>query len=121
MKKLPTSDYKLLEVDGQEYVFLAGCQEIMEITNPLLTAYFNSTCGAEAKGTNGETFDELTSALIAKRDTVHIREGPDRNPRQVMLTLNTTHRCNMACSYYFRILRYSMTLPYITITLDEPT
>jgi hypothetical protein len=37
MKKLPTSDYKLLEVDGQEYVFLTGSQELMEITNPLLT------------------------------------------------------------------------------------
>lgn len=35
MKKLPTSDYKLLEVDGQEYVFLTGSQELMEITNPL--------------------------------------------------------------------------------------
>ena len=93
MTKLPTSDYKLLEVDGREYVFLTGSQEIMEITNPLLTAYFNPTCESEAKGTNEETFEELTSALIVKRDAVHIREDPDRNPRQVMLTLNTTHRC----------------------------
>lgn len=44
MKKLTTSDYKLLEVEGQKYVFLTGSQEIMEITNPLLTAYFNPTC-----------------------------------------------------------------------------
>lgn len=119
MKKLPTSDYKLLEVDGQEYVFLAGCQEIMEITNPLLTAYFNSTCGTEAKkGTNEETFDELTSALIAKRDTVHIREGPDKNPRQVMLTLNTTHRCNMACSYCFAFSKHQQAEP-MPITIAE--
>lgn len=114
MKKLPTSDYKLLEVDGREYVFLTGSQEIMEITNPLLTAYFNPTCESEAKGTNEETFEELTSALIIKRDAVHIREDPDRNPRQVMLTLNTTHRCNMACSYCFRILKYTrMALSYV--------
>ena len=71
MTKLSTSDYKLLEVDGREYVFLTGSQEIMEITNPLLIAYFNPTCESEAKGTNEETFDELTSALIVKRDAVH--------------------------------------------------
>lgn len=111
MTKLPTSDYKLLEVDGQEYVFLTGSQEIMEITNPLLTAYFNPTRESEAKGTNEETFAELTSALITKRDAVHIREDPDRNPRQVMLTLNTTHRCNMACSYCFAFTKYQQAKP----------
>lgn len=111
MTKLSTSDYKLLEVDGREYVFLTGSQEIMEITNPLLIAYFNPTCESEAKGTNEETFDELTSALIVKRDAVHIREDPDRNPRQVMLTLNTTHRCNMACSYCFAFTKYQQAKP----------
>lgn len=49
MKKLTTSDYKLLEVEGQKYVFLTGSQEIMEITNPLLTAYFNPTCESKQK------------------------------------------------------------------------
>ena len=111
MKKLTTSDYKLLEVEGQKYVFLTGSQEIMEITNPLLTAYFNPTCESEAKGTNEEMFEELTSVLIAKRDAVHIREDPDRNPRQVMLTLNTTHRCNMACSYCFAFTKHQQAKP----------
>lgn len=111
MKKLPTSDYKLLEVDGQEYVFLTGCQEIMEITNPLLTAYFTPTCESKAKGTNEEKFEDLTSALIVKRDAVHIREDPNRNPRQVVLTLNTTHRCNMACSYCFAFTKHQQAKP----------
>lgn len=119
MKKLPTSDYKLLEVDGQEYVFLTGSQELMEITNPLLTAYFNPTCESEAKGTNEEMFEELTSALIAKRDAVHIREDPNRNPRQVMLTLNTTHRCNMACSYCFAFTMHQQANPMPIIVAEK--
>lgn len=119
MTKLSTSDYKLLEVDGREYVFLTGSQEIMEITNPLLIAYFNPTCESEAKGTNEETFDELTSALIVKRDAVHIREDPDRNPRQVMLTLNTTHRCNMACSYCFAFTMHQQANPMPIIVAEK--
>lgn len=106
MKKLPICDYKLLEVDAKEYVFLTGSQEIMEITNPLLAEYFKPAERSEVKSTNEAMFKELTSALIEKRDAVHIREDPKSQTRQVMLTLNTTHRCNMACSYCFAYTKH---------------
>lgn len=76
MNKLSTNDYKLLEVNGKEYVFLTGSQEIMEMTNPLLSEYLKTTCESQTKSTNEDLFNELSSALIVKRDSVHIREDP---------------------------------------------
>lgn len=76
MNKLSTNDYKLLEVNGKEYVFLTGSQEVMEITYPLLAEYFKTTNESPTKSTNEEMFNELSSALIVKRDSVHIREDP---------------------------------------------
>lgn len=76
MNKLSTNDYKLLEVNGKEYVFLTGSQEVMEITNPLLAEYFKTTNESPTESTNEEMFNELSSALISKRDAVHIREDP---------------------------------------------
>lgn len=76
MNKLSTNDYKLLEVNGKEYVFLTGSQEIMEITNPVLAEYFKTANVSQTKSTNEDMFKELSSALITKRDAVHIREDP---------------------------------------------
>lgn len=101
MKKLETKDYKLVKVKDKQYVFLTGSQEVLEIQNPLLEEYFDSTCNWNENATHEEKFDKLTSALIAMRDNVHIREETETVPQQVMLTFNTTHACNMACRYCF--------------------
>ena len=101
MKKLETKDYKLVKVKDKQYVFLTGSQEVLEIQNPLLEEYFDSTCSWNENATHEEKFDKLTSALIAMRDNVHIREETETVPQQVMLTFNTTHACNMACRYCF--------------------
>lgn len=101
MEKLGTKDYKLVKVKDKQYVFLTGSQDVLEIQNPLLEEYFDSTCKLNEIDTHEEKFDELTSALIAKRDHVRIQEETEAVPQQVMLTLNTTHACNMACRYCF--------------------
>lgn len=101
MEKLETKDYKLVKVKDKQYVFLTGSQEVLEIQNPLLEKYFDSTCKLKETNAHNEMFDELTAALIAKRDSVHIRVDPNAAPQQVMLTFNTTHSCNMACRYCF--------------------
>lgn len=80
---------------------------MLEIQNPLLEEYFDSTCSLNVNATYEEKFDALTSALIAKRDRVHIREEPEAIPQQVMLTFNTTHACNMACRYCFAFSKAS--------------
>lgn len=90
MKKLETKDYKLVKVKDKQYVFLTGSQEVLEIQNPLLEEYFDSTCSWNENATHEEKFDKLTSALIAMRDNVHIREETETVPQQVMLTFNTT-------------------------------
>lgn len=107
MEKLETKDYKLVKVYDKKYVFLTGSQDVLEIQNPLLEEYFDSTCSLNVNATYEEKFDKLTSALIAKRESVHIREEPEAIPQQVMLTLNTTHACNMACRYCFAFSKAS--------------
>lgn len=91
MNKLSTNDYKLLEVNGKEYVFLTGSQEIMEITNPSLAEYFKTTNESQTKSTNEDMFNELSSTLIAKRDSVRIREDPQVSNKQALLTKNVSN------------------------------
>lgn len=114
MEKLETKDYKLVKVYDKKYVFLTGSQDVLEIQNPLLEEYFDSTCSLNVNATYEEKFDELTSALIAKRDRVHIREEPEAIPQQVMLTFNTTHACNMACRYCFAFSKSKQFKPMST-------
>ncbi len=114
MEKLETKDYKLVKVYDKKYVFLTGSQDVLEIQNPLLEEYFDSTCSLNVNATYEEKFDKLTSALIAKRESVHIREEPEAIPQQVMLTLNTTHACNMACRYCFAFSKSKQVQPMST-------
>ena len=64
MKKLETKDYKLVKVKDKQYVFLTGSQEVLEIQNPLLEEYFDSTCSWNENATHEEKFDKLTSADV---------------------------------------------------------
>ena len=114
MEKLETKDYKLVKVYDKKYVFLTGSQDVLEIQTPLLEEYFDSTCSLNVNATYEEKFDKLTSALIAKRESVHIREEPEAIPQQVMLTLNTTHACNMACRYCFAFSKSKQVQPMST-------
>lgn len=114
MEKLETKDYKLVKVYDKKYVFLTGSQDVLKIQNPLLEEYFDSTCSLNVNATYEEKFDKLTSALIAKRESVHIREEPEAIPQQVMLTLNTTHACNMACRYCFAFSKSKQVQPMST-------
>lgn len=52
MKKLETKDYKLVKVKDKQYVFLTGSQEVLEIQNPLLEEYFDSTCSWNENATH---------------------------------------------------------------------
>lgn len=119
MNKLSTNDYKLLEVNGKEYVFLTGSQEILEITNPSLAEYFKTPNESQTKSTNEDMFNELSSALIAKRDAVRIREDPQVAPKQVMLTLNTTRQCNMVCTYCFAHTEHKHSQPMSLSTAER--
>lgn len=78
MEKLETKDYKLVKVYDKKYVFLTGSQDVLEIQNPLLEEYFDSTCSLNVNATYEEKFDKLTSALIA-REKVYTSE---KSPKQ---------------------------------------
>ena len=51
MEKLETKDYKLVKVNDKKYVFLTGSQDVLEIQNPLLEEYFDSTCSLNVNAT----------------------------------------------------------------------
>ena len=117
MERLESKDYKLVKVKDKKYVFLTGSQDVLEIQNPLLEEYFDSTCKLKEPGE--EKFDELTSVLIAKRDSVHILEEPEVIPQHVMLTFNTTHACNMACRYCFAFSKSKPVKPMPTHVAEK--
>lgn len=99
---ITAKDFKLLQVGNKDYVFLNGSQQVMEITTPLLSDYFMAASGnGKIRRSKRAEAEELTKELIALRDSVPVREPSDEYHNQVMLTLNITHGCNMACRYCF--------------------
>lgn len=99
---IETKDFKLFSVGDRQYVFLTGSQQIMEITTPLMSKYFKAAEDGEKLLWQDENDNaEITEELIRQRDAVEINDTPLSGYKQVMLTLNTTHGCNMACRYCF--------------------
>jgi len=99
---IETKDFKLFSVGDRQYVFLTGSQQIMEITTPLMSKYFKAAeDGEKLLWQDGNDTAEITEELIRQRDAVEVKDTPLSGYKQVMLTLNTTHGCNMACRYCF--------------------
>lgn len=84
---------------NKKYVFFSGSQRILEISSPLMDAYFTLCTGNETSDTiPGNEIAQITASLNVLCTPP---ERPSTEPRQDMLTLNVTHGCNMACKYCF--------------------
>lgn len=115
---IETKDFKLINADGRQYVFLTGRQQVMEITTPQMYEYFMTAARLvkpslkkevlamlrlPGAGISRKESNELTRELTELRDSVKVKYIPYNRQKheQVMLILNTTHGCNMACRYCF--------------------
>ena len=103
MNMIKRNNFKLFDVGESLYVFLTGSQQVMKVTNSQMSRYFNAAMkGMDSVPDMDESIAaELTKELIELRDSVVIKDTPSSEFEQVMLTLNTTHGCNMACRYCF--------------------
>lgn len=100
---IETKDFKLFNVGESRYVFLAGSQQVMEITTPQINRYFKAAAEGmrHVPDMDEETMEDFTKELNELRNSVVIKDVQLSGYEQVMLTLNTTHGCNMACRYCF--------------------
>lgn len=95
---LDRKDFQLFSLGNTKYVFLTGSQQIFEITNPNMDAYFKMCIGEPVnKLLDDESIGKMTEILGRKQTIPEIQEKQKR----LMLILNTTHGCNMACKYCF--------------------
>lgn len=96
---LTQKDFQLFSLENRKYVFLSKKQQILEITSPVMDTYFKM-CSKENVDLllDEQTVNNLTIALgEIKGISIHDIEVA----KEVMLILNTTHGCNMACKYCF--------------------
>lgn len=97
-KLLMRKDFQLFSVGNKKYVFLSRNLHILEITTPIMDTYFKM-CSKEkiALPLNEQVTKNLTSVLEEMNSIPNNMEIS----KEAMLTLNTTHGCNMACKYCF--------------------
>lgn len=94
--------FKLFNIVNKNFIFLAGSQHVMELTTQDLETYFYTAAGVSMKNQVDENIaNEFTESLNELKGSVEIPKDQDVSSKQVILTLNTTHGCNMACKYCF--------------------
>ena len=96
---LEQKDFQRFSSGNKQYVFLTGNQQTLEITTPEMDTYFKMCADKQVDL-------PLNNLIVAKLTNVleGLKTIPTNNhstSKQVMLTLNTTHGCNMACKYCF--------------------
>ncbi len=98
-KLLNPEDFRTFAVRGKKFVFLSGCRQILEISNPEVETYFDICVSKkDAKTLADETLHQITDSLKELSASPLLAQ---EEYRQNMLTLNVTHGCNMACKYCF--------------------
>lgn len=96
---LQQGDFHIFSFDKKKYVFLSGSQQILEISNPTMDAYFKRCAGRDDGNTLGDTtIDKVTETL---KSLCTVPSACCEKQKQDMLTLNITHGCNMSCKYCF--------------------
>ena len=94
-----TENYQIFNIDNRDFVFLTGVHDVMEIVNPELKKYFS----VHTNKIKTEVAEQLTQTITTLREQ-KCKPALERKleaPKQMMITLNTTHGCNMACKYCF--------------------
>lgn len=96
---LQQGDFHIFSFDKKKYVFLSGSQQILEISNPTMDAYFKRCAGRDDGNALGDTtIDKVTETL---KSLCTVPSACCEKQKQDMLTLNITHGCNMSCKYCF--------------------
>ncbi len=96
---LQQGDFHIFSFNKKKYVFLSGSQQILEISNPTMDAYFKRCAGRDDGNTLGDTtIDKVTETL---KSLCTVPSACCEKQKQDMLTLNVTHGCNMSCKYCF--------------------
>lgn len=93
---LQQGDFHIFSFDKKKYVFLSGSQQILEISNPTMDAYFKRCAGRDDGNTLGDTtIDKVTETL---KSLCTVPSACCEKQKQDMLTLNITHGCNMSAN-----------------------
>lgn len=93
---LQQGDFHIFSFDKKKYVFLSGSQQILEISNPTMDAYFKRCAGRDDGNALGDTtIDKVTETL---KSLCTVPSACCEKQKQDMLTLNITHGCNMSCN-----------------------